>query len=156
MWTDVLGIGDFYYDLGLRIIRQCIKTRAVNGGIMKVDDIVHRINASTAKGGAVVSCDDVKRAVLKLSVLDKCFRVIDLGEPYVMSVPLELSMDHQAIIAVASSYSYACFSLLEAMHGWTTERFDTAISFLLQEEVVWVDDNNGSEKRYMMPSSSLG
>ena len=38
-WTQMLGIGDFYYELAVQIVDICFCTRADNGGLMgMVDD----------------------------------------------------------------------------------------------------------------------
>lgn len=34
MWAQLLGFGDFYYELGVQVVEACLATRAVNGGLM--------------------------------------------------------------------------------------------------------------------------
>ena len=34
-WAEVLGVGDFYYELGVQIIDICIQTRPSNGGLIR-------------------------------------------------------------------------------------------------------------------------
>lgn len=38
-WAELLGIGDFYYELGLNIIDICVQTRYQNGGLMDLSDL---------------------------------------------------------------------------------------------------------------------
>lgn len=38
-WTSVLGLGDFYYELGVQIMDLCIATRSSNGGLMTVEEV---------------------------------------------------------------------------------------------------------------------
>jgi hypothetical protein len=38
-WADLLGIGEFYYELGIRIIEASIATRGSNGGLLPIKDI---------------------------------------------------------------------------------------------------------------------
>lgn len=33
-WAEVLGVGDFYYELAVQIVEICLSTRSVNGGLM--------------------------------------------------------------------------------------------------------------------------
>lgn len=33
-WAEVLGVGDFYYELAVQIVEICLATRSVNGGLM--------------------------------------------------------------------------------------------------------------------------
>ena len=36
MWAQLLGFGDFYYELGVQIVEACLATRAYNGGFMEL------------------------------------------------------------------------------------------------------------------------
>lgn len=40
-WSQLLGLGDFYFELGVQIMDVCMRERPSNGGLMRVDD-VHR------------------------------------------------------------------------------------------------------------------
>ena len=64
-----IGIGDYYYELGVLVIQITLQTRAVNGGIMGVDDVVKTIENSKYNGKKGVSQEDVIRAVDKLAIL---------------------------------------------------------------------------------------
>lgn len=33
-WAEVLGVGDFYYELAVQIVEICLATRDINGGLM--------------------------------------------------------------------------------------------------------------------------
>lgn len=36
MWAQLLGFGDFYYELGVQIVEACLATRAYTGGFMEL------------------------------------------------------------------------------------------------------------------------
>ena len=36
MWAQLLGFGDFYYELGVQIVEASLATRAYNGGFMEL------------------------------------------------------------------------------------------------------------------------
>jgi ESCRT-II complex subunit VPS22 len=38
-WSELLGVGDFYYELGVQIIEACLATRERNGGLMDLQDL---------------------------------------------------------------------------------------------------------------------
>ena len=38
-WAEVLGVGDFYIELGVQIIDVCYITREQNGGMMELKDL---------------------------------------------------------------------------------------------------------------------
>lgn len=37
MWAQLMGFGDFYYELGVQVVEACLATRSVNGGLMDLD-----------------------------------------------------------------------------------------------------------------------
>lgn len=37
MWAQLLGFGDFYYELGVQIVEACLATKAYNGGFMELE-----------------------------------------------------------------------------------------------------------------------
>jgi ESCRT-II complex subunit VPS22 len=39
----LLGVGDFYYELGIQIIDVCLSTRALNGGLMELSEVKRRV-----------------------------------------------------------------------------------------------------------------
>ena len=39
MWAQLLGFGDFYYELGVQVVEACLATRAVNGGLMDLSTL---------------------------------------------------------------------------------------------------------------------
>mmetsp|Transcript_10560 Transcript_10560/g.17215 ORF Transcript_10560/g.17215 Transcript_10560/m.17215 type:complete len:175 (-) Transcript_10560:170-694(-) len=151
-WADILGVGDFYFELGVKIIQISVQTRASNGGIVSMSEVLKRIQAS---GHMIqsVSKEDLIRAVEKLAVLGGGFKLMKIaGNPMIVSVPLELNTDHEYIISAASDEDGSVTeTLMSGLHGWTKERFDRIIHPLLQEGIVWIDDHRG-ERRYYFPS----
>ncbi len=151
-WADILGVGDFYFELGVKIIQITVQTRAANGGIMSVKDIHSRI-VSTGKLKHDLSTEDIMRAVEKLAILGGGFKLIKIsGNPMIISVPIEMNTDHEYVISVASEEGgFVTEELMRGLYGWTAERFHTIISPLLQEGIVWVDECP-SETKYYFPS----
>jgi ESCRT-II complex subunit VPS22 len=35
-WNELLGLGDFYYELGVQIAEACLLARPFNGGLMEM------------------------------------------------------------------------------------------------------------------------
>ncbi|KAK3811455.1 MAG: EAP30/Vps36 family-domain-containing protein [Linnemannia gamsii] len=44
VWGELLGVGDFYYELGIQIIDVCLSTRALNGGLMELSEVKRRVD----------------------------------------------------------------------------------------------------------------
>lgn len=56
LWSELLGVGDYYYELAVRAIEACVATRPLNGGIIALDELVRILRR---KRSAYV--DDVSR-----------------------------------------------------------------------------------------------
>jgi ESCRT-II complex subunit VPS22 len=147
-WADILGVGDFYFELGVKIIQITVQTRSANGGIMSLKDLLVRIKS----GGRLthdVSMEDLMRAVDKLAILGGGFKIVKIaGNPMIISVPLELNTDHEYVLSVANDEGgFVTEQLMNGLHGWSTERFNAIITPLLQEGIIWADYYEGKERQ---------
>lgn len=144
-WADMLGVGDFYFELGVKIIEVSVKSRSSNGGIMSMKELIEHLN-KTSK--VEVSSEDVHRSVEKLSVLGNGFRIIEIaGSPMVCSVPLEVNVDHEKLFAAAQlNHDFVTLDQMQSMYGWTEERFYLIINPLLSEGMAWVDIHDGKPR----------
>lgn len=153
-WADMLGVGDFYYELGVQIIEVCLATSHRNGGLMSLEELRERVTKSrnSAHKQEEITQDDLLRAIEKLKVLGKGFRLISVGARYlVQSVPTELSLDHTTIIKQAGSTGYASVGSLTGDLGWDNDRAQKALEDLLKEGLVWLDTQAPNEYRYWFP-----
>jgi len=156
-WSDILGVGDFYFELGVVIIQICVKTRGSNGGLLKMSELVELLHAhKKVQQQQQVQPVDVTRAIEKLAVLGGGFRVLAIaGEEFVVSTPLEINVDHEVLIACAQMHDSVSRSLLAAQQGWSAERFSVVITPLLHESIAWVDSQAGGEQCYEFPTISM-
>jgi len=159
-WSEMLGVGDFYYELGVQIVEICMATSARNGGLMGLDELRDRLvklRSRAKKGEVEISMDDLQRAIKKLKVLGNGFTVIAIpcgGETryLVQSIPGELSKDHTTVLAVAEAGGGAVgVADLKKGHGWEVERADRALEHLVKEGLAWVDDQ-AAAKLYWFPA----
>jgi ESCRT-II complex subunit VPS22 len=152
-WADLLGFGDFYFELGVHIIQICMQTRPRNGGIISLSELQSLIKANPGcRGRASVSGEDIKRAAEKLLVLGHGFKIMNIaGKPFVVSVPLEVSRDHELILTLAQEGDGSVsFDELAALQ-WSRERFELTITPMIRDGLVWIDDHEGS-RRYFFQS----
>lgn len=150
-WSELLGVGDFYYELGVQIIEICMATRARNGGIMALMDL-HKKVVKTSKSRQNVSEDDLARAIKKLHIMGSGFQVIPVGKKQlVQSVPGELSMDHTAALQLAQDNGFTSVSSLTKDLGWDRERAIRILDHMVHEEMAWVDDQGPDERLYWFP-----
>lgn len=90
-WSEMLGVGDFYYELGVQIVEVCLATSHKTGGLMELGELRQRLvkGRGKSKHHQDISNDDLLRAIKKLKILGNGFTVIplDSGRYLVQSVP---------------------------------------------------------------------
>ena len=124
-WGSVLGIGDFYYELAVKVSEICMASRSRNGGIISVSEVrsillkrgtkFHFSSSSTSsagkakgkgksKGESKYSEEDIIIAVGKLSKLGSGFRTVKVADSVmIVSVPTELNTDHTEVMEIAQN-----------------------------------------------------
>ncbi|XP_031572055.1 vacuolar-sorting protein SNF8-like [Actinia tenebrosa] len=150
-WAELLGVGDFYYELGVQIVEICIATRPRNGGLIALDDLHSRI-LKTSKARQDVTEDDLERAIKKLHALGSGFQVIPVGKKrLVQSVPGELTMDDTATLQLAQGTGFTSVEALQKELGWDEERAVRILDHMVHEELAWVDDQADNQRLYWFP-----
>lgn len=155
-WS-VLGMGDFYYELAVQIVEVCLATNDKNGGLIGLNELRTRLIKARGQGKQhqEISQDDLLRATKKLRVLGNGFTVVSVGKGQYMvqSVPVELSMDHTALLQLVSNagQAFASVSLLKKELGWEEDRSKRALEHMLKEGLAWID-TQADEHSYYFPS----
>jgi len=139
-WSEMLGVGDFYYELAVQIIQICLKTRPQNGGIIDVEELTKHLRELRGKNSQAISVDDIERAAKKLKSLGSGFEVLTVGSrKMIQSVPCELNIDHTTVLVLAQKNSWVNPSLLKKELNWTRERIDSVLDLLIHEGMAWLD-----------------
>lgn len=151
-WAEILGVGDFYYELGVQITEVCLATKANNGGLISLDDLLRLVLKGRGRTRQDVSEDDLTRAIKKLSILGSGFQVIPLqGRKLVQSVPSELNKDHTEILQLAENSGYTTESQIRQKLGWLKERTTRSLNHLIHESMIWIDRQDPTETLYWVP-----
>ena len=79
-WVDVLGVGDFYYELAIQIVNICIALRARNGGFLEENECLKFLQKIRGSHAQEVTIKDVRKAVESLNKLGSDFRIITQGK----------------------------------------------------------------------------
>ncbi|KAG0230279.1 ESCRT-II subunit protein snf8 [Actinomortierella wolfii] len=156
-WGELLGVGDFYYELGIQIIDVCLSTRALNGGLMELSELKHRVErmrgirntnntsgvskAKTKDTSMEITEDDLLRSIKTLAPLGNGFQVLDIGgKKMVSSVPRELNRDQSLILALIQDTN-GHVNVQDVCHklGWEQGRSMRALNTLLDDGLMWVD-----------------
>jgi ESCRT-II complex subunit VPS22 len=133
--------------------------------------------SSRGRKHEAISLDDVKRAVDKLAVLGGGYRLVSLsGEQYLLSVPVEMNVDHTLLLqrvsaaaaaapvtlptAGAFSCAHATAEALRRELGWDASRVRRSLDTLLKEGMAWVDaqapETAAEGPRYYFPAILTG
>ncbi|XXG64498.1 hypothetical protein AAC387_Pa05g2436 [Persea americana] len=162
-WAELLGIGDFYYELGVQIVEICLATRSHNGGLINLQELCTLLCQRRKTARDSVSEDDCLRAISKLKALGSGFEVISVGKKkLVRSVPTELNKDHNAILELAQAHGYVTVEEVEKQLLWSSGRAVDTLETLLKEGLSMIDDGHrDGKRRYWFPcvasaSAALG
>ncbi|XP_071497073.1 vacuolar-sorting protein SNF8-like [Diadema antillarum] len=125
-WSEMLGVGDFYYEIGVQIIEVCLATQHRNGGLLSLEELHHKVRMTRGKSRQAqdVSLDDIVRAIKKLKILGNGFGLhrLDDGRFIVQSVPAELNMDHTSVLNIAEGTGCVAVSGLKEKLKWDEDR----------------------------------
>jgi len=117
-WTELLGVGDFYYELAVQIVDVSLKTRQINGGLISLIELTQRLKQMRGSTAQDISTDDIERAVKKLKVLGKGFEILSVGSTKMLqTVPCELNTDHMTVMVLAQEKGLAAWGTLSALQA---------------------------------------
>ncbi|EIW79284.1 winged helix DNA-binding domain-containing protein [Coniophora puteana RWD-64-598 SS2] len=157
-WAEMLGIGDWQYELGVQIVDVCVSTRERNGGIIEMSELVRMVSKLRGVESGVITEDDVVRSIKTLEPLGAGYEVINVGNgrKMVRSVVKELDEDQAIVLAEAALEGGVIVEgTLERKRGWTRERARAALeNMLLRDGLCWVDEQDPVHGRsYWVPSA---
>eukprot|EP00842_Homolaphlyctis_polyrhiza_P005784 jgi/Hompol1/6206/HPOL_004876-RA len=139
-WSDILGFGDFYYELAVQIAEVCLATRDRNGGLIDLLDLKLQVERMRGRNAQPISEDDLIRSIKTLKPLGNGFDVISVGNrTMVQSVPRELNIDFSTAIKLAESKGYIHVDMLKDELAWEHERANKVLENLVRDGVCWVD-----------------
>jgi ESCRT-II complex subunit VPS22 len=150
-WSELLGVGDFYYELAVQIIEICNMYQERTGGLLYLDFILTRLKKIRSKHSQDFSMDDCIRAVKKLHIFGNSFTLIQMKNNrfLLQSVPDELNTDHTQLIQLAeSTNAYLTAKQIQESVGWEAFRIENVINFMVKEGIVWIDEHDRAIKYY--------
>ncbi|KAI8996788.1 EAP30/Vps36 family-domain-containing protein [Pilobolus umbonatus] len=158
-WADLLGVGDFYYELGIQIIEACLMSRNNDGGLTELNELKKRVEAMRGNmkqtketKHTTLSEDDIIRAIKSLKPLSGGYEVLNIGDrKLVRSLPKELDNDQSALLLLAQKTGYVDADMIKTQLGWHTDRIIIATQHLLQDGLAWLDRHEGKDT-YWIPS----
>ncbi|KAG0699249.1 EAP30/Vps36 family-domain-containing protein [Suillus ampliporus] len=155
--AEMLGMGDWQYELGVQIVDVCVSTRERNGGVIEMGELVRMVsNLRGVKSG--ITEEDVIRSIKTLQPLGAGYEVLDVGggKKMVRSVVKELDADQAVVLAEAQvEGGWIVEAILENRRGWTRDRARAALeNMLLRDGLCWLDSQDERYgKVYWVPSA---
>lgn len=157
-WAELVGMGDWQYELGVQIVDVCVSTRERNGGLIEMGELVRMVSKLRGVESGVITEEDVVQSIKTLQPLGAGYEVIDVGggRKMVRSVVKELDEDQGVILAEAQAEGGRIVEeSLVNRRGWTYGRARTALeNMLLRDGLCWLDAQDEHHGRaYWVPSA---
>mmetsp|Transcript_6861 Transcript_6861/g.20866 ORF Transcript_6861/g.20866 Transcript_6861/m.20866 type:complete len:127 (-) Transcript_6861:369-749(-) len=115
---------------------------------MDVDELMRRLRLRRITYTEDITIDDIEKAVKKLRVFGSAFALVKLDRKQVLrSVPVELEKDHTLVFQAVESTGHGSKTDLTKQLKWSGPRLEKALGFLMENQMVWVDDQ-GPEREY--------
>ncbi|PPQ89142.1 hypothetical protein CVT25_006514 [Psilocybe cyanescens] len=156
-WAELLGLGDWQYELGVQIVDVCVSTREQNGGLIEMSELVRLVSKLRGVSGGGITEDDVVRSIKTLQPLGAGYQVVEIGGlKMVRSVVKALDEDQTVILAIArETGGRVVESDLMRQKGWTRNRARSALeNMLLRDGLCWLDAQDDQTGRaYWVPSA---
>ncbi|KAF8162964.1 EAP30/Vps36 family-domain-containing protein [Crassisporium funariophilum] len=156
-WAELLGLGDWQYELGVQIVDVCVSTRERNGGLIEMSELLRLVSKLRGVEGDGITEDDVVRSIKTLQPLGAGYQVVEIGGiQMVRSVVKALDEDQTVILAIAREEGGRIVDeLLINRKGWTRERARAALeNMLLRDGLCWLDEQDERTGRaYWVPSA---
>lgn len=149
-WTEILGVGDFFYELGIKVIEVCAATRLANGGLISLEELEYHLSSGSSASRNRITQEDIKRAISKLGVLGDGFRIIN--ETMVLSVPVELNQDQTLALELARGSGCLTLAQLQLKLNCSVERANEVLDSLLKDGFAWIDAAVDHDAAYFFPS----
>ncbi|KAJ7285608.1 EAP30/Vps36 family-domain-containing protein [Mycena rebaudengoi] len=145
-WAEMLGLGDWQYELGVQIVDVCVSTRERNGGLIEMEELLRLVSKLRGVSGGEITEDDVARSIKTLQPLGVGYQVIVLtdGRKMVRSVVKELDEDQAVVLAIAQQEGGRIVEdILVQRNGWTRGRARAALeNMLLRDGLCWLDEQD--------------
>ncbi|MBD3192260.1 MAG: hypothetical protein GF308_16595 [Candidatus Heimdallarchaeota archaeon] len=148
---DRIGGGDFYERLGVEILSKAKERQELTGGLMTLGEVVLMVNED--RPGKIIPAKDIVKALEHLSDAQVIPDIRELrgGVKIVEFIPVDLSEDHQEVLALATRKGWISVEELLLKTKWTQERAERVLESMRQEGIARIDASYSEGKKYYFP-----
>lgn len=147
-WNEVLGFGDFYYELAVQVAEVCLVSRSANGGLIELQTLLASLRTRRNVHAPPISEDDIRHAVNKLQGLGQGFKLLKIGKnTFVQSVPKDLKDDYGKVLSLAEVTGFVRVSDIIQATQWPEHQAVETLEELLGRGLCMVDDGDPSGVR---------
>jgi ESCRT-II complex subunit VPS22 len=173
-WTELLGLGEWTYELAVQVVDVCVSTRERNGGVIEMGELIDRVerlrsgpvgsSTTTSRSGDRIeesstsitrnvdriTPDDIHHALTLLRPLHAGYTTHTIGgTTFIRSVPRELDMDQSLLLVLAKdSGGRLREEWVREKTGWSGVRTRTALDdCVMREGLGWVDEQAGGVEK---------
>jgi len=165
----LLGMGDFYFALGVQVVDVAMAARATQGVLLPMQLCLQRLAALRGPHASAISVHDVRAALKALEPLGRGVSSAQVnGKEYIVTLAQELSGDTAATLDAAAQRlsqvaaeqgapaspegpsfglsSAAHLTAVELSHSmqWSVSRATDALHALLRDGLAWLDAPTGA------------
>jgi len=156
-WAELLGLGDWQYELGVQIVGICVSTRERNGGIIEMRELLRLITKLRGLSGidGAITEEDIARSIKIMETLGAGYEIFQVGnKKMVRSVVKELDVDQALVLEIAQdTRGRVDEKEVCSKTGWPVERVRVALdNMVFRDGLCWVDEDEQSGVVYWVPA----
>ena len=159
MWSELLGLSDFYTSLAVQIVDICLSSKDLNGGLVNLEDLRRIL---TYKRKSNISNNDIDKAVKILEPLNgKSYEILklDSNNLFLRSVPKEMDTDQTVLLSLAShNDGWVTGNMVKNKsdngngYTWNDERVKHCLhQAVMDDGIAWIDTQS-TEVTYWFPA----
>ncbi|WWC73148.1 uncharacterized protein I206_107114 [Kwoniella pini CBS 10737] len=147
----LLGIDEFEYELAVQLVDISISTRNSNGGLIKIKDLIKRIE-NLRNGGKSnsnltnkISEQDIIRSLKLLEPLKSGYKLNIIGGiKYIRTIPNELNTDQSILLNIAITTGGKLNKReIKLQTNWSDDRIELGLNDCVMEQGLgWVDEQS--------------
>ncbi|ADV23009.1 ESCRT-II complex subunit VPS22 [Cryptococcus gattii Ru294] len=146
-WSEVLGIGEWEYELAVQVVDICVSTRPENGGMIEMGELIRRVERLRSEDVGQITSQDILRTLKLLRPLNAGYTLHhpSPSTTYIRTIPRSLDTDQSTLLAIAATTRGRLHpAVVREQTGWTEVRVRTAMEdCVMREGLGWIDEQAG-------------